>query len=84
LPTTIVAALALRWRGVDSFTLADGSECVFDAYVATVEWDGKMRTILVNDVDADPLVGMRLLRGHELNIQVRAGGNVTIKRLRSK
>jgi clan AA aspartic protease len=34
-----------------------------------------------HEVDAEPLVGMRLLRGHELKMQVRAGGKVTIKRL---
>ncbi|HEV3080808.1 MAG TPA: hypothetical protein VGY66_13550 [Gemmataceae bacterium] len=31
--------------------------------------------------DPDPLVGMRLLRGHELKMQVRARGKVTIERL---
>lgn len=84
LPPAMVAALGLRWRSTDRFTLGDGSECVFDAYVAVVEWDGKVRTILVNEADADPLVGMRLLRGHELKMQVRARGKVSIKRLPSR
>jgi len=66
---------------MDRFTLADGSECIFDVYVAKVDWDGKVRTILVAEADADPLVGMRLLRGHELKMQVRYRGKVTIKRL---
>jgi len=82
LPPAIVAALGLRWRSMDRFTLADGSECLFDVYVAKVDWDGKVSTILVDEADADPLVGMRLLRGHELKMQVRARGKVTIKRLR--
>ena len=82
LPPAIVAALGLRWRSMNRFALADGSECLFDVYVAKVEWDGKVRTILVDEVDAEPLVGMRLLRSHELKIQVRARGKVTIKRLR--
>ena len=82
LPQAIVAALGLRWQSMDRFTLADGSECNFDVYVAKVKWDGKVRTILVDEADADPLVGMRLLRGHELKMQVRARGKVTIKRLR--
>jgi clan AA aspartic protease len=84
LPPAIVAALGLRWRSMDRFTLADGSECIFDVYVAKVVWDGKVRTILVAEADADPLIGMRLLRGHELKMQVRARGKVTIKRLRAK
>ena len=69
---------------MDRFTLADGSECIFDVYVAQVTWDSKVRTILVDEADADPLVGMRLLRGHELKMQVRYGGQVTIKRLPRK
>ena len=84
LPPAIVAALGLRWQSMDRFTLADGSECVLDVYVGRVEWDGRVRNILVEEVDADPLVGMRLLRGHELKMQVRARGKVTIKRLPSR
>jgi clan AA aspartic protease len=81
LPPALVAALGLRWRSVDSGLLADGSECLFDVYEAKVVWDGKERNILVNEADADPLVGMRLLRGSELKMQVRAEGKITIKRL---
>ncbi len=81
LPSALVNTLGLRWRSVDRFTLADGSECVFDVYEAKVVWDGKVRQILVDEADADPLVGMRLLRGHELKMQVRYRGKVTIKRL---
>jgi clan AA aspartic protease len=84
LPPAIVAALGLRWRSMNRFALADGSECYFDVFVAKVVWDGKVRTILVDEVDATPLVGMRLLRGHELKMQVRARGKVTIKRLPSR
>src|SRR5438067_731421 len=74
-------ALKRGWRSVDRFTLADGSETIFDVYEAKVVWDGKVRTILVDEAAADPLVGMRLLRGHELTMQVRTRGKLTIKRL---
>ncbi len=53
-------------------------------YEAKVVWDGKVRQILVDEADTDPLVGMRLLRVHELKMQVRARGKVTIKRLPSR
>ena len=46
-----------------------------------VKWDGKVRQMLVDEADTDPLIGMRLLRGHELKMQVRYRGRVTIKRL---
>jgi predicted aspartyl protease len=38
LPSAVVAALGLRWRSMDRFTLADGSECIFDVYEA--RWSG--------------------------------------------
>ena len=81
LPRAMIAALGLRWQTVDRVTLADGSECMFDVYEAEVVWDGKVRDILVDEADTDPLVGMSLLRGHELKVQVRDRGKLTIKQL---
>jgi clan AA aspartic protease len=84
LPPALIDALGLRWQTAQRFTLADGSECIFDVYEAKVVWDDRTRTILVDEADADPLVGMRLLRGCELKMQVRSGGEVKIKRLPRK
>jgi clan AA aspartic protease len=84
LPPALIRALGLRWQTVGRFKLADGSLCVFDVYEAKVIWDGKVRQILVDEANADPLVGMRLLKGHELKMQVRYRGKVTIKRLPRK
>ncbi len=84
LPSALIASLGLRWRSVERATLADGSTCVFQVYVAKLAWDGKVRRILVDEADTDPLVGMRLLRGHELKMQIRARGKVTIRRLLSR
>lgn len=81
LPPAVVAALGLRWQGVDRCVLADGSKCLFDVYEGKVLWDGKVRHVLVDEADTDPLVGMGLLRGYELAMQVRARGKVLIKRL---
>jgi clan AA aspartic protease len=83
LPRALIAALCLRWRSVDRGTLADGSECLFDVYEAKVVWDGEIRDIFIDEADADPLVGMRILRGHELKIEVLDKGKVTLKRLAS-
>jgi clan AA aspartic protease len=84
LPPALITLLGLRWQSTQRATLADGSTCVFQVFVGKVLWDGKLRRILVDEADADPLVGMRLLRGHELKVQVRYRGRVTIKRLRRK
>ena len=81
LPPTLIAQLKLQWRRRGRAQLADGSECVFDIYEGTVVWDGGMRRIAVDEASTAPLVGMALLDGYELNIQVRNGGSVTIKAL---
>jgi clan AA aspartic protease len=82
LPPALIQALGLRWQTVDRVMLADGCTRIFDVYEGKVVWDGKVRQILVDEADTDPLVGMRLLRGHELRMHVRYRGKVAIKRLR--
>jgi clan AA aspartic protease len=81
LPPALIASLGLRWKSFGRGILADGSECLFDVYVGQLVWDGKERRVLVDETDAEPLVGMALLNGYELKMQVRPGGKVTIKRL---
>ena len=55
--------------------------CMFNVYEASLIWDGHVRTVEVNESEADPLVGMSLLEGFELKIQRIAGGLVTITAL---
>ncbi len=81
LPTSMIAALGLAWRGRGRAILADGSESSFDTYEVEVIWDGQPRQILVDAIEADSLVGMSLLYGYNLHIQVVDGGSVTIEAL---
>jgi len=81
LPPALVASLHLSWKSSGRGTLADGSACLFDVYSGKVVWDGKERSVLIDEVDTDPLVGMALLSGYELKIENRPGGRVTIKRI---
>jgi clan AA aspartic protease len=78
LPPEVIAKLGLPWRRRGRAFLADGSESIFDMYEATVAWDANSRRIAVDEASTAPLVGMALLGGYELNIQVRSGGRVTI------
>jgi clan AA aspartic protease len=82
LPPTVIGALNLRWQTFGRGTLADGSMRFFDVYRAKVLWDGRVRTVFVDEFDATPLVGMALLRSCDLKMQVRARGKVTIERSR--
>ena len=81
LPPIVIAALNLRWCTFGRGMLADGSVTAFDVYQAKVVWDGRVRRVFVDEFDATPLVGMALLGGYEYKMQVRARGQVTIKRL---
>jgi len=81
LPQAFIAALGLPWLCRQQAQLADGSVQVFDVHVATVEWDGQPRTVEVEAADVHPLIGMALLQGSELRIQVETGGSVTIASL---
>jgi clan AA aspartic protease len=81
LPSSIVAQLGLMWRRRGRALLADGSESVFDIYEATVDWDGEIRRIPVDQAETVPLVGMSLHEGSELVVQVQRGGNVTVRAL---
>lgn len=78
LPPTQIAALNLRWISRQPGVLADGSIDVFDVYVATVIWDGRRRTIAIESANTEALVGMSLLAGHSLRIDVVGAGAVTI------
>ncbi|MHB1421681.1 MAG: hypothetical protein ACYC3I_00515 [Gemmataceae bacterium] len=81
LPPNLVASLGLRWKTYARGIFAEGSECLFDVYAGKVVWDGKERSIQIDEADSEPLVGMALLSGYDLKMQVRPRGKITIKRL---
>ncbi len=83
LPFSTISSLGLPWIFRDVGTLGDGSEVIFDMYRATVIWDGQLRVVDVAESDADPLVGMGLLYGFEIEIEAIEGGMVTIEALES-
>jgi clan AA aspartic protease len=78
LPPAIVAALELSWLSRQPGVLADGSIDVFDVFVASLMWDGRLRTVEVESADTEPLVGMSLLDRYSLRIDVLPSGIVTI------
>ena len=81
LPPSVIVLLGLSWRERGRALLADGSESIFDIYEGTALWDGQFRRIPVHEAETIPLVGMSLLEGYELVVQVQRGGNVTVRAL---
>lgn len=84
LPGELIAALELPWVKTDSVILGDGSSTTCDIYAGLVVWDRRRIRILVDEADTTPLVGMELLRGFRLTMDVQGRGRVTIKSLRRR
>jgi clan AA aspartic protease len=78
LPLAVVRALGWPWCGRALAVMADGRDEICDVYEGTIVWDAQMRRVETEAVDAKPLLGMALLRGHDLHIQALPGGRVTI------
>lgn len=77
----LITQLNLTWKRRGRAILGDGSECIFDVYEGDVIWDGALRTIPIDEADSDPLVGMSLMEGYQLTIQIFEGGQVGLQKI---
>ncbi len=75
------ARLATQFDHSRQYTLADGSMSDLDLHRVEVYWDGQWLTVLGTIVDVDPLLGMALLRGFRLSMDIVDGGPVSIEPL---
>ena len=78
LPTSLVTELGLTFRSHGLAVLADSSEVAFDIYDVTILWDERRRRIRVDATGDTPLVGMLLLEGYNLNMDIEQSGTVII------
>ena len=77
----LTAALDLRREGGQRVVLADGSEVTFPVCRASVVWNGKPRDVAVELSETVALLGIALLKGHELRMQLIPNGAVQISEL---
>lgn len=80
-PSATIIALNLPWNASDIITLGDGSETLFDLYLANVIWDGEYREIYIAEAETEPLLGTALLYGYRLQVDNIEGGSVSIEAL---
>jgi clan AA aspartic protease len=73
-----IAALGLAQRAYIRASLADGSIVSLPVYTATVLWHNQSRSIDVLETQNDPLIGMSLLYGSRVTLDVIDGGSVVI------
>lgn len=78
LPPAMVANLGLTLIGREEGVLADGSTLTLDYYEGEVLLNGHSRNVEIDAVDAPPLMGMALLKGNALRMDVKVGGDVSI------
>ena len=81
LPPDLIDQLDLKWKRRGRAILGDGSECIFNVYEAVVVWDGDHLTIPIDEADSEPLVGMSLMEGYQLTVQVFEEGSVEIRKV---
>ena len=79
LPMAVVAELDLPFAGFGQAFLADDTVVDFDIHRVAVLWDGELRGIDADITGSTPLIGMLLLNGYRLIIDVEVGGAVIIQ-----
>ena len=78
LPPQVIATLGLPYRYSLSMYLADGNPIRVRVFDGIVRWAGQERSIPVQETEGDILLGMSLLYGSRLLIDVLDGGEVTL------
>jgi clan AA aspartic protease len=78
LPPEVITELGLSLKGRGRGALANGSVISFPLYAALIFWNGRLLEISVGATETKPFIGMSLLRGSELAMQVTEGGAVSI------
>lgn len=76
LPLSVIRELGLVWLCREQGKLADGNLHPFDVYTAMVVLDDSEYAVEVEAADIEPLLGMSLLFGRRLMIDVHSGGSV--------
>lgn len=81
LPGNLIDRLGLPQIGELPIILGDGNEIEVGLYLGMVLWQGEDRIVQVLRTDGRPLVGMSLLYGNRLILDVMTDGEVTIETL---
>lgn len=81
LPGDLIDRLGLPQVGDLPVILGDGNEVDVDLYLGIVLWQGEERIAEVFRTDGKPLIGMPLLYGNRLILDVVTDGEVTIETL---
>ena len=80
LPADFVATLGLISYGQRIVTLGDGNDVLMQVYEVAIVWDDQTRLVQVLATDGEAVLGMSLLYGYRVILNVIDGGFVTIEK----
>ena len=81
LPGDLIEILGLPRVGELPIILGDGNRVDLDLYLAVVVWHEEKRIVQTLRTDGKPLIGMSLLYGNRLILDILTDGTVTIENL---
>lgn len=79
LPADVVSELDVPFAYIGAVILADDTVAELPIHRASLIWDGQPRAIRAHVTGSAPLIGMMLLDGYRLRIDVKVGGRVIIE-----
>ena len=81
LPKTAIQELDLSFVGPTRAALGDGNEVNMDLFLGVIQWEGSPRDVLVLETEGGTLVGMALLGGCRVIMDVEEDGVVSVESL---
>jgi clan AA aspartic protease len=84
LPSEEIARLDLPFLGFKEATLGDGSTTMLGMFAGLVHWHERVLRVPVLETEGSALVGMRLLDGSRLTMDVLENGPVRIEPIEQK
>ena len=80
LPQRTIQRLRLERAGERRITLATGESMMVNAYFAIASWIGHRQDVIVFESGSESLLGMALLRGYRVTLDVQEDGDVIVER----
>ncbi|MGO8671190.1 MAG: clan AA aspartic protease [Capsulimonadaceae bacterium] len=78
LPAELAHRLVSTYAGSRPILLADGTTRLLPVYRVDMEWIDEVRPTDIYILDGNPLLGVELLNGNTIQIDMTDGGEVTI------
>ena len=79
LPVGLVDELEMPYHSSFDALLANGQRARMDLYTGFIVWHGERRRVAVTATEGGAILGMSLLEGNALTVDVVEGGSITIE-----